>query len=536
MTTDWTQWSSLQGIMGIRPTWVPEEDRERLAAYLKYDQIYWNDPTQFALRVLEDEEPIYIPNARTIVDTTAHYLLKGLNIKVVDPEQHPRTVKALKAFLDRELFYTRFHSAKHRGVAVGDFVFHLTANPNKAAGTRLSFNSVDPSSVFPIYDDDTPDKMIGCHIAEQYTRPDDPHTVLVKRLTYRLVEEGESRRVSREEGIYKLEPKWYGPVPELVEQTIPLGFLDDRITAIPVYWFQNISWDGELYGSSELRGFETILRAISQGETDVAAALALEGLGVYATDGGRPVDDSGVETDWEVSPGKVMEVPLGSYFRRVDGVGSITPAVDHNNYLESKLREATSLSDVALGRVDVQTAQSGIALAIKFMPTLAKIDERDQAGLGKLTQFFYDWKIWHEVFEQETLTGEIKPEIGDKLPQNRTERVNELNNMLDRKVISRNYYRQEMGKLGYVFPENIEEEIAEDVERDAKRAAMNAPPELQQNAIDAAAGRKPPPPNGGMAEKAAAENRSNNRNRPNESSGTESGQSLERQARGGTPR
>jgi hypothetical protein len=158
--------------------------------------------------------------------------------------------------------------------------------------------------------------------------------------------------------------------------------LPPSITTIPVYWFKNIDWEGQKFGSSELRGFEGLLRGVSQAGTDQSAALSLEGLGVYATDGGRPVDESGTETDWEVAPGKVMEVPTGSYFRRVEGLGSLKPSMDHINYLESKLREAGGLSDVALGRVDVQTAQSGIALAIKFMPTLAKIEERDQAGRG----------------------------------------------------------------------------------------------------------------------------------------------------------
>lgn len=538
MATTYTQWSSVRSMFatGARPAWLPEEDRDRVASYAKYDQLYWNDPTQFALRVLEDETPLYIPNARTVVDTTAHYVLKGLNLKVPNAEGASQGLnKALTAFLDREVFYSRFHIAKHSGVARGDFVFHLTGNPRKTPGSRLSLNSVDPSSVFPIYDDDIPDKLIGCHIAEEYIDPKDPDRTRVRRLTYRLIEEGETRRISREEGIFALEPKWFGKTPERIKTTIPLGLLDERITAIPVYWFKNLDWDGQLFGSSELRGFETLLQSVSQGSTDISAALALEGLGVYATDGGRPVDSKGVETDWEVAPGRVMEVPSGSYFRRVEGVGSITPATDQLNYLETKLREATSLSDVALGRVDVQTAQSGIALAIKFMPTLAKVEERDTAGLARLKQMFYDWKTWHEVFEQERFEGEIVPEVGDKLPSNRTERVNELNNMLDRKIISRKYYRAEMGKLGYIFPANIEEEIEKELDKDAERAAALAPPALQQNAVDAATGAKPPPAGGGMAAKAAAQNSSNNRNRPNESAGTESGQTLERQARGGKP-
>lgn len=534
MSTEMTQWSSVGYMMGVKPTWVPEEDMARLAAYEKYYQIYWNEPRQFALRVLDDEEPLYIPNARTVVDTTAYYLLKGLQLTC---KGNSKTQEALDKFLVREAFYSRFHTAKTGGVARGDYVFHLTANPRKPAGSRLSLNYLDPSTVFPIYDEEEPDRLVGCHIAVQYTMPEKPGETFIRKLTYRQVQETPEgpRRISREEGIYKLEPKWYGPKPELVKTILPLGLLDEEISVIPVYWFKNQAWDGDDFGSSELRGFETILQAVSQGATDVSASLALEGLGVYATDGGRPVNDQGGETDWEVAPGKVMEVPSGSYFRRVEGVGSVTPALDQLNYLESKLREASALSDVALGRVDVQTAQSGIALAIKFMPTLAKVEQRDNAAMDRLRQMFYDWKTWHRVFENENLEGDIIPELGDKLPQNRTERVNELNNMIDRKVISIKYYREEMGKLGYVFPSDIDAQIEEEARKAAERAAAAAPTNLQQNAIDAAVGDKPPPAGGGMADKAAKVNRSNNRSRPNESGGTESGQSLRRQARGGKP-
>ncbi len=517
---EFTPWSTLRGFFGTKTAWIPEEEQDRIASYEKYDEFYWNDQRQFAIRVLEGEEPIYIPNARTIVDTTSHYLLKGLTVSSGSTEDNSALNTALKAFLDRELFYSRFHTAKHSGVAKGDFVFHLTANPNKAEGTRLSLNSVDPAMVFPIWHEDIPDKMIGCHVVDIYYLPDDPQKQRIRKLTYRLEEEGETRRISREEGIYELVPKWYGPKPELLKQTLPFGYLNPEITSIPIYWFKNITWDGWNYGSSELKGFESLIRSVSQNSTDVNGALSLEGLGVYATDGGRPVDEAGVETDWEVAPGKVMEVPAGSYFRRVEGVSSITPATDQIGYIESKLREAGGLSDVALGRVDVQTAQSGIALAIKFLPTLAKIEERDTAGIGRLKQLFFDWKIWHKLFEGEDLAGEVVVEIGDKLPQNRTERVNELNNMIDRKVISRQYYRAEMKKLGYEFPENMAEEIAKELEADAELAAKMAPPALAPNAVAAATGNKPPPANGGMAEKAAA-NQSNNKNKVNESKGTE---------------
>lgn len=530
--TEQNQWSTTKPYVGTEisaMTWIPSEERARLAAYFQYDDMYWNDPRQFALRVLEGEEPVYIPNARQVVNITAHYLLKGLQITcTVDS-----TKKVLNDFLKREAFYSRFNEAKVTGVARGDWVFHLTANPAKPGGTRLSLNAVEPMDVFPIWDEDNPGKMIGCHLAVAYLPPvetDPEQKTRLRRLTYREELVNGQKRISREEGIYVLDnTAWLtgaetGKVKK-ISTIIPLGLLDSRITTIPVYWFKNQHWGGDDYGSSELRGMERLTEVISQASTDVAGALSLEGLGVYATDGGRPVADNGqgelVETDWDVAPGKVMEVPSGAYFRRVDGVGSITPAIDNIEYLEKKIYRALGLSDVALGEVDAMVAQSGIALAIKFLPTLARIESRDQAGLDRLTQLFFDWKTWHEVFEQQPLAGDIVPTIGDKLPMDRTARLNELNNMRDRKIITAQYYRDEMEKLGYEFPDDIEDQLKAESEQAFQDQIRNMMAAAQmsgnnQNSSDGgtpSGGTLPPPGN-----------RSNNKSRTNESSGTEATQ------------
>jgi hypothetical protein len=233
-----------------------------------------------------------------------------------------------------------------------------------------------------------------------------------------------------------------------------------------------------------------------------------------------------------------METPSGAYFRRVEGVGSVKPNIDHIDYLESKIREAGGLSDVALGRVDVQTASSGIALAIKFMPTLAKLDERDKTGTDRLTQLFYDWQNWYQAYEEAKLEGEIIVSIGDKLPTDRTGRINELNNMIDRGVISKVYYRSEMQKLGFEFPDDIEEQIDEEKMKEAEQKAAAAPPGLVDNAVNASNGDQPPPPGnqpGQVAQKRTVVNNSNNKSRPNESGGTEAGQKVGNQARGGKP-
>ncbi len=543
MSSAFGPYSTLKGgvvTLGGPPSWYPQEAGERVEAYMKYDQMYWNDPSAYLIRSLEGELPIYVPNARTIVDTTSHYLLKGLQVVAKDPEKDKALAEALKNLLDREMFYSQFHTAKTTGVTRGDWAFHLTADPRKPQGSRISLVPIDPSQVIPVYSEDDPDQVVRVHIVDQWRDPANPTAqTKVRKLTYEAeYKDDGTARIFREEAIYELEPKWWGPKPKLYKQIIPRGPLDESITHIPVYWFKNHDWLGQDFGSSELRGFEAMIRGVSQQATDQGMSLSLEGLGVYATDSGRPVDNDGNETDWSVTPGGVMELVSGAYFRRVEGVGTLKPSLDHIDYLETKLREASGLSDVALGRVDVQTAQSGIALAIKFMPTLAKLEQRDLSGTGKLRQMFFDWKTWHKVYEGEELTGDIEPELGQKLPANRTETVNELNNMLDRGVISKKYYRAQMQKLGYEFPSDIEKEIDDEKTKEAEQKALAAPPALQQNAQDAAAGVKPPPQSAGGAQNAPRDvggNKSNNKNRPNESAGTESGQTAGRQARGVTP-
>lgn len=539
-----TPWSTLDNMLGKPPAWMPPEDQQRWQAYEKYDQLYWNDPTQYALRVLEDEQPIYIPNARIVVDTTCQWLMKGLEIHPRDETKgHEATIAEdesgetrqtpLEAFLKRERFFSKFHLNKQSGCTRGDSAFHIWADPLKPAGSVLSIDTLHPGQAIKVFSDEDPDQLIKIHLVTVFKGYDkeDPEKEHINILTYHKLTrghpewiEGSPDRIAREQAIWSLEEEWWGPTPKKVKDVLPYEELDPRITQIPVYWFPNLQWESQEYGSSDLRGLEFLDWAVSQGATDTQMSLGLEGLGVYATDGGRPVNDAGVETDWEVAPGKVMEVPSGSYFRRVEGVGSITPMMDQTKYLESKMFATAGLTDVALGQVEVAVAQSGIALAIKFMPTLAKVEQRDILYLEILTQMFHDLVAWFDVYDPQFQIGPVDIHIDeDKLPKDKTAILNELNNMLDRKIISRKFYRTEAHKLGWHIPEDMDKEILEEAELLAKMAALTAPPSLQPNAEAAAAGKKViTNANGGNNEDVDnSGNQSNNASRPNESSGTE---------------
>ena len=465
MSAIFTPYTTVAPYLRGMPQWVPEEDAQRIASYQTYEEIYWNNPTVFELvHRGSNERPIYIPNARTIVDTTAHFLLKGLEIGFTDPEANADAALALQSFLRRERFYSKFNIAKHSGVVRGDFILHMTADPEKMEGRRISINSVDPASYFPVSDDDDLDRIDRVHLVEQFENEEEE--IVVRKLSYWYEGEGDLRTVWRSEAIFELDDAFEPDVTPL-EVTIPPAALPPEVTTIPVYHFQNIGWQGQPYGSSELRGLERLLGAVNQSVSDEELALALEGLGVYGTDADSPTNENGDEVPWTIGPGKVIEHELGRKIYRVPGVGNITPSQDHIGYLEQKLFEASGTSEVARGAIDVGVAESGIALAIKFVPMAAKIEMRDQVGIDVLTQFFYDWKAWHSAYEGPDFRElEILPSIGEKLPLNRKAIREELDSMLENKVISRAFYRQKMSELfDYEFPEDMENEIVNEEAR-----------------------------------------------------------------------
>jgi hypothetical protein len=218
-------------------------------------------------------------------------------------------------------------------------------------------------------------------------------------------------------------------------------------------------------------------------------------------------------------------MPGATMVKRLEGITTVTPVIDFVTYLGDSVLEGSGTTDVALGRVDAQVAESGIALALKFMPTLAKIEYRDTAGIEILQQLWYDWKFWVLAYEGQNYTEvELLVTLGEKLPINREKLFLELNNMLDRKVISRQYYRQQVEvRLDYVFPDDMQDQIIE--EDVAMAVAMLetqqqfAPSEEQGDSDQEGPGGRTV--GAGDTKEKEAKNQSNNRGKTNESKGTE---------------
>jgi hypothetical protein len=476
-----TPYSTLKPFFpATKPTWIVDElDQERILSYQIYEEIYWNVPDTFKLvaRGAEDK-PIYIPSGRIAVEATNRFTAPGFGFAVLPavPGVIPQptvidTAQAFfKAFFVRERFFSKFAANKRSGLIHGDWLWHIVADPAKPQGGRVSIYALDPASYFPIPHPDDLDRILGCHIVEQFIPPGETDAV-IKRTTYRKsdadLKSPPGGPITVEIGLFELDD-WEGPQSKPVQIIRPLQPVPG-ITSLPVYHIRNFEEPGNPFGSSEMRGLERVIAAVNQGISDEELTLALEGLGMYATDAPAPTDDDGNEIDWILGPGKVVEHPPGGPgskgFYRVNGVGSVAPMQDHLKYIGDKLNEASGVPDVASGRVNVSVAESGISLSLQLAPMIAKTDEKDTIIREIHDQMFYDMATqWFPTYEGARFDGlTIVSTVGDKMPVDREKRFTELNDMLDRQVISAAYYRLEAAKIGgYVFPEGLGVDVVQE--------------------------------------------------------------------------
>lgn len=463
--TTFTPYSTGEALFGQKPAWVSDPlDIARLQSYLLYEQIYWNAPNVFQLSQRgTNDNPIYIPSGRTIIDTSNRYTGPGygLAIRPVDGGEDTDDVVAarlaLSDLMKRERFKSKFRGAKRYCQIQGDWVWHLTANPNKPQGTRLSLNTVDPSYYHPEMDPDSVERVIAVFLAEPVVLDDKP---MVRRVCYRKIAATDTTAavITVEEGYFASDDwKRLDAEPKLVIR--PTTPLPPEITSIPVYHIKNFEEPGNPFGSSEIRGMERLIAGLHQTISDEDLTLAMQGLGMYATDAPQPVDpETKQKVPWRMGPGRVLHHPNGTQFTRVGGVGTVAPFGDHFDRMWTAMKQATASPDVAIGTVDVQIAQSGIALSLQLSPILEKSSEKNDLIAEVHDQMWYDiTNMWYPAYEQ-TLFNEVsvRSTFGNSVPVDRETKFKELNDMLAQGVIDDEYYRQEAAELGYIFPTDMD--------------------------------------------------------------------------------
>lgn len=463
--SDLTTYSTAKPMFGALPQWVADEqERQRLAAYTLYEAIYWTQPDTFKLVSRgQEDKPIYIPSGRVIVETMHRYLAPKMQV-VVDPQFGTDNDKALalQVMTDlarRERFYSKFSANKRYGIMRGDWCFHLYADGEREPGSKISIFPLDPASAFPIYNEENIDEIIGWHLVENYIGNDGKQ--FLKRLTYRKeTGKGGPSPITVEEALYEYD-EWGGPGMseddvKVVQMLRPLETLPAPIDQLPIYHFPNFQEPGNIWGSSEMRGLERVMAAINQSISDEELTLALDGLGVYTTDAGTPVDDDGEEVPWNLGPARVVELPDGKQLVRVTGVSSVMPYQEHLAYLHNAINEAMAMSPVSRGNVDVSKAESGIALLLELGPLLARAEEKEQIVTDVSANMLYDLSKWYVAYEGGAFNSLLEvtrwlPVYGDKIPINRAKQFDDLMTLLgiDPPVISRKYARERLRTIGF---------------------------------------------------------------------------------------
>lgn len=448
------------------PNWMNAYDAERLASYQLYEDIYWTVPQTFKLQQRGTEEnPIYIPSGRIIVNTMDRYA--GPNWRpVLDPafgtEQEQATaLLAMTDLIKRERMGSKYDSGKLYGHIRGDWAWSITANAEKPQGSRITIKSIDPGLIFPIEDPEDEDRILGVDLIEQIVIGDD---LRIKRVRY-LKSEHEDHPdgslapggpVSYQVDVLDVENWETNPKtiknPQYTKEPV---LLHASITNVPVYIIKNFEEPQNPWGSSEMRGLERIFAALNQSITDEELALALEGLGMYSSAKGQPQDSQGRPTTWQLGPGRVVH---DETFKRVNGIGTVQPFQEHLKYLDDKIHQVTGASDVARGQVDVTVAESGIALALRMGPILSSAGKKETLIQESMDQMLFDLRNWFLAYEGLNMESiRFHSTFGEKIPKDNAKRFNELLQLYsaDPPLITAAYFRDACREMGMEIPMDV---------------------------------------------------------------------------------
>lgn len=470
MLETFTPYSTAQPFFGGTPMgWLSEYDMLRINSYNLYEQVYDNVPEAFSVaRLGSDGNPIYVPAAKTIIESTNRFLAQGFTFHVDPVYGQPAAREEARLMFEnlfiREEMLSKFAVQKRYGLIRGDAIWHIVGNPDKPEGGRVSIYDIDPAAYFPIEDPNLPGRVVGCHLVTQELVGEE---VLIRRRTYRKTEAGQ---IETSLTLFELDG-WDDRILDAEMKQVqilePPRLLDPRITSLPVYHVKNNRQTENPFGASELKGYERILAAVNQSISDTDLALAMQGLGVYTTTSGPPTNSRGEELDWMISPGRVLEIAEGSKFERVKGVDTVAPSLDHVNFLLDQVMQAQGVSDIARGRVEVSVAESGIALYLQMAPILSKNEEKELEMLPKFDHMFFDLlTMWFPVYEGKTLDVKVHPAVTDPLPTNRDAEIEKIFKMLASGITTKAHARTMLMEYGYTFPETIEADLVTEAEAD----------------------------------------------------------------------
>lgn len=445
-------------------------DQLRVQTYDLYENLYRN--ATVALKIVlrgDDQSAIIMPNGRKIVEATNRFLAVNVDylVEATGDEGARQEVEAWWTdFWKREAFPSKFNSNKRWGLIRGDAYFYVYADPNKVQSQRISIKELDPRQVFEI--EDAIGNTIGVHIVDKvqdYREPDKPEKQIARRRTFRITEEGISSELTfwtigkwDDRTVKAVEVQERIAYPEYEEEVF---MLPASITQLPVYKWRNQPPQNSNWGTSQLAGLETLLYALNQSLSDEDSTLVFQGLGMYVTDAAPPLDpNTGDVADWNIGPKQIIEIATGQRFDRVTGVSDLSPFINHMQYINDGMAEASGTPQIAIGRVDVAVAESGISLQLQLMPLLAQNAEKELELVNVLDQMFFDiTTMWLPGYEPEQFGNvDVMSQLSvvsifdDPMPVDRQKKIEEIITLDQSNLILKSMSVAALRSLGWRYP------------------------------------------------------------------------------------
>lgn len=476
------------------------DDKLRLKVYELYEDMYNNRPEHMRVTLRGEEDDsveIYMPSAKKVIEAINRYLCVGWDYWI-DPNVGSKSDQedidaAIQNIFKKQQFYRKFNQMKRYMLMKGDACFYILGKDWERPGRRITIEELKPEHYFPIEDLVT-GELMGCHIVDIIRNPrSTPNTkryapeYVTRRQTYRkevddnLVPTG---RVTSELTLWEI-GRWDDRIPWLelswVDTITSEFYLPEQITELPVYHFANNPPPTSTFGMSELAGVESLITAINQAMSDEDLTLITQGLGVYWTDASAPKGPNGETAEWEIGPGSVVEIGAGGKFGRVTGVSSVTPYLEHILALDESLQQALGVPDIAIGMVDVATAESGIALNFKMGPLLAKNAEKELFIIDVADRLLEDLVCcWLPAYEELAVDGiSISSVVKNPTPKNDSQLLQDLLGIYgecDNVIPVGMLYQQLNDIMGWDLTQKDFDQALNDALRIAQNAAKAAPP------------------------------------------------------------
>ncbi len=383
------------------PSWVPETDRRRLAAYTVLAAYDTNQAAALLGANADDRREYGDPSL--IVDQTLSHLLGETQQIVLEGTEDGTPVRdredLLRDWAQTEHLRMRMQHAERTAVLLGDTVYLLAWSRAKGRPVLRTF---DPGFYFPVLSDGTldadayPDRV---HLAWEV--PADPVTGgkgTLRRVTYELgpIEGGGGRLYpwSRQPSnitCYLTDAEWdldqvdrAGDIDALSPARARfrsnadgevLNRLDLQLDFIPLVHIPNTVTGADHYGQSSLLSVAQLLDDLAAADTDSQRASATTGSPIIGLSGARlPVDRrTGNPLPVEVEPGMVWPLGDNGQLSTVDTSAQLAELRAYVEALRDRLSVVTRLPASVLGAVSPSEVPSGYALQLSFGPLDAMV-------------------------------------------------------------------------------------------------------------------------------------------------------------------